>query len=334
MRRGRTWLFPNRPGILASAAVGGPKEGEGPLAGDFDLIFDDVYAGMQTFEQAERKLLESAAEIALKKAGLGKDEVDLFLAGDLLSQGVTASFAARTMGMPFIGLNGACSTSMEGLALAALAVDAGRARRALTGTASHNLAAERTYRYPTEYGAQKPPTAQWTVTGAGAGIVALDPAPVVITAATVGRVVDLGLKDPLNMGAAMAPAAYDTIVTHLEDMTRSPGDYDLIVTGDLGRIGRELLLELLEQAGLRFDPEKIVDAGLMIYREDQDVFSGASGAASSAAVFYGHLMKHLVAGTIFRLLIVATGALMSPVTYQQGESVPAIAHAVAVERVM
>ncbi|MBE3595962.1 MAG: stage V sporulation protein AD [Hydrogenibacillus sp.] len=327
-------MFPNRPGIIASAVVGGPKEGEGPLAGDFDLIYDDVYVGMQTYEQAERKLLETAADIAMKKAGLDKADLDLFIAGDLLSQGITASFTARTLTMPFIGLNGACSTSMEGLALAALAVDSGRANRVLTGTASHNMAAERTYRYPTEYGAQKPPTAQWTVTGAGAGIVSLDPAPVIITAATIGRVVDLGLKDPLNMGAAMAPAAFDTIVTHLDDMTRSPDDYDLIVTGDLGRIGRELALELFEKEGVRVDPKRFVDAGLMIYREEQEVFAGASGTASSAAVFYGHVMKHLLSGTLFRILMVATGALMSPTTYQQGESIPTIAHAVAVERVM
>lgn len=333
MRQGRTWVFLKRPGIIAHVAVGGPKEKEGPLAKDFHKFYDDVYLGKKSYEEAERQLLIDAMELAIRQAKLAREDIDVFLSGDLLAQNITASFAARSFGQPFLGLHGACSVSMEGLSLAASLVDSGYALRVMTGTASHNLAAERTYRYPTEYGAQKPPTAQWTVTGAGVGIVSLEPTPLVIRAATVGRVIDLGLRDPLNMGAAMAPAAFETIMTHLKDLGRTPNDYDLIVTGDLGRIGLNLLIEMLQQESIPFEEERLLDAGLMIYHSEQEVFSGASGTASSATVFYGHLLNQMEKGHIDRLMMVATGALMSPTTYQQGESIPTIAHAVTVERV-
>ncbi|MBE3555033.1 MAG: stage V sporulation protein AD, partial [Thermicanus sp.] len=202
----------------------------------------------------------------------------------------------------------------------------------LTGTASHNLAAERQFRYPTEYGAQKPPTSQWTVTGSGVGIVAKNGGNIHITSATIGRVVDMGIKDPFNMGAAMAPAAVDTITNHLRDLRIDPDEYDLILTGDLGRVGHKISLDLFHEHGIPIKEEKYADSGIMIYREDQPVFAGGSGAACSATVFYGHILKEMRQGRLKKVLMVATGALLSPVTYQQKESVPGIAHAVAVER--
>lgn len=332
MHQGRTWIFPNRPVILTSAAVGGPFEAEGPLASDFDRLHGDFWLGQDSYEKAEKKLLEEASEIAVEKAEMKKEEIQYFLAGDLMNQIVTSSFAARTLAVPYLGLFGACSTSMEGLALAALLVDSGKAEYVLTGTASHNLAAERQFRYPTEYGAQKPPTAQWTVTGSGVGIVAKEGGDIHITSATIGRVVDMGIKDPFNMGAAMAPAAVDTITTHLRDLNIEPDDYDLILTGDLGRVGHQITLDLFHEHGIPIKEERYADSGIMIYSEDQPVFAGGSGSACSATVFYGHILKEMRKGKLKRVLMVATGALLSPVTYQQKESVPGIAHAVAVER--
>jgi stage V sporulation protein AD len=332
MRKGRTWVFDNLPVITASAAVGGPFEAQGPLADDFDILHEDFWLGQTSFEKAEKKLLEQACEKAIDKAGLKKEDVQFFLAGDLMNQIVTSSFAARTMAVPYLGLFGACSTSMEGLSLAALMVDAGQADIVLAGTASHNAAVERQFRYPTEYGGQKPPTAQWTVTGAGAGIVRKEGEGPRITSATVGKVVDMGIQDPFNMGAAMAPAAADTIEAHFRDLRLEANHYDLILTGDLGRIGHRILADLLKEHGMPIPQDRLGDCGLMIYREDQPVEAGASGTACSAAVFYGHILKEMKRGKIRRLLMVATGALLSPITFQQNESIPCIAHAVAVER--
>ena len=336
MRQGRTCLFPPRPHIAASAAVGGPMEAQGPLARDFDVLHEDFWLGQDSFEKAEQKLLEEACEKAIEKAGMKKEDIDVFLAGDLLNQIITSNFTARALAVPYLGLFSACATSMEGLALAALLVDAGKAKRVLTGVASHNAASERQYRYPTEYGAQKPPTAQWTVTGAGAAVVVEGHAPgtgVHITAATVGRVVDMGIQDPFNMGAAMAPAAVETIETHFRDLRLAGDHYDLILTGDLARVGHRICVDLLAERGLAIPRDRMADCGLMIYREDQPVFAGGSGAASSGTVFYGHILREMVRGNLRRVLMVATGALLSPVSYQQKESIPCIAHAVAVERV-
>ena len=333
MRKGRTWLFPGKPAILASAAVGGPMEARGPLARDFDVLHEDFWLGQDSFEKAERKLLEQACEKAIAKAGMKKEDIQVFLAGDLMNQIITSNFTARTLAAPYLGLFGACSTSMEGLALAALIVDAGKAERVLTGAASHNAASERQYRYPTEYGAQKPDTAQWTVTGAGAGVVVKEGKGPRITAATIGRVVDMGIQDPFNMGAAMAPAAVDTIETHLRDLQLDADYYDLILTGDLARVGHRICIDLLSEHGMAIPQDRFADCGLMIYREDQQVFAGASGAACSATVFYGHILREMERGNLNRVLMVATGALLSPISFQQKESIPCIAHAVAVERV-
>lgn len=333
LRQGRTWVFSHPPAIFVTATVGGPREKEGPLGRVLDRAYEDPYVGEKTFERAERALLESAVAIALRKGSLAPGDIDLFVGGDLLNQIVSTAYTARSLGVPYLGLYSACATSTGGLALAALLVASGAAGTVLTGAVSHNLAAERQFRQPTEYGGQKPPTAQTTVTGAGVAVVRPTGLPVRIRAATVGRVVDMGITDAMNMGAAMAPAAVDTLRSHLADVGLSPGDYDLIVTGDLGEVGRKIFLDLMREAGLSFDPERVQDAGLMIYdRSRQNVLAGGSGAASSAIVYYGHLVPEMADGRLRRVLLLATGALHSTLSVQQGESIPGIAHAVTLER--
>jgi stage V sporulation protein AD len=327
----QTWIFNSRPVISGSAAVGGPFEAEGALADDFDLLHSDIWLGQDSFEKAEKKLLEQACEIALDKAGLKKSDLQFFLAGDLINQIISSTFTARTLGTPFLGLYGACSSSMEGLALAAQIVDSGCGQNVLAATSSHNAAAEKQYRYPTEYGNQKPPTAQWTVTGAGAALVSKTGQGPQITAATIGKIIDMGLSDPFNMGGAMAPAAVDTIEAHFRDLERSPEYYDLIVTGDLGRIGHQIARDLMAEHQITLPAQKFTDCGILIYKKEQPVFAGGSGCACSATVTYGHLLKQMQRNQLKRILIVATGALLSPLSYQQKESIPCIAHAVAIE---
>lgn len=327
----QSWLFQSRPVILATGAVGGPFEAEGAIAEDFDLLHGDIWLGETSFEKAEKKLMEQACEIAIERSGLKKEDLQFFLCGDLMNQIITSSFAARTVGVPFLGLYGACSSAMEGLALASLLVDGGYARNVLAATSSHNAAAEKQFRYPTEYGSQKPPTAQWTVTGAGAAVVSAEGDGPRVTAATIGRVVDMGLSDPFNMGAAMAPAAVDTIEAHFRDLGRDHAYYDLIATGDLGRLGHQIAADLLEKHGAPIPKEKFTDCGVLIYKKEQPVFAGGSGCACSATVTYGHFLKKLRKGELRKILVVATGALLSPISYQQKESIPCIAHAVAIE---
>jgi stage V sporulation protein AD len=327
----QTWVYNSRPVIKVAAVVGGPFEAEGALAQDFDMLFNDIWLGQDSFEKAEKKILEQACEIAIGKAGMKKTDIQFLLCGDLMNQIISSSFAARTLGIPFLGLYGACSSSMEGLALAALLVETGFAKNALTATSSHNSAAEKQYRYPTEYGAQKPPTAQWTVTGAGAAILVPEGDGPRVTAATIGRVVDMGISDPLNMGSAMVPAAIDTIEAHFRDLGRDPAYYDLIATGDLGRVGHQIATDILNNHGMKIPQGRFTDCGLLIYNQDQPVFSGASGCACSATVTYGHFLNRMRKGELHRILIVATGALLSPLSYQQKESIPGIAHAVAIE---
>lgn len=327
----QTWVFPNRPVILATSAVGGPFEAEGPLAKDFDILHGDLWLGQDSYEKAEKKLLEEACEIAIRKAGLQKQDVQFFLSGDLMNQIVSSSFAARTLAVPFLGLYGACSTSMEGLALGSLIVDSGSGRYVICGTSSHNACAEKQYRYPTEYGSQKPPTAQWTVTGAGAALLSSEGDGPRVVCATIGRVVDMGVSDPFNMGSAMAPAAVDTITAHFRDLRISPREYDLIATGDLGRVGHRIAGDLLKKHGIEIPEEILTDCGLLIYSEEQPVLAGGSGCACSATVTYGHIFNRMKKGELKKILIVATGALLSPLSYQQKESIPCVAHAVSIE---
>ena len=327
----QTWLFESQPVIRATGTVGGPFEAQGAIAADFDLLHGDIWIGETSFEKAEKKLLEQACELAIKKAGMKKNDIHFFLCGDLMNQIISSSFTARTLGIPFLGLYGACSSAMEGLSLAAQLVDSGFASSVLTATSSHNSACEKQYRYPTEYGAQKPPTAQWTVTGAGAAVVSRNGEGPRVTGATIGRVVDMGISDPFNMGGAMAPAAVDTIEAHFRDLRRDPTYYDLIATGDLGRVGHQIAGDLLAKHGLTIPEERFTDCGLLIYKKEQPVFAGASGCACSATVTYGHLLKRILKKELQEILVVATGALLSPLSYQQKESIPCVAHAVAIE---
>jgi len=326
----QTWHFAEDVRVQASAVSVGPKEGEGPLASFFDQIHDDVYVGQQTWEDAERKLMEDAVTILLQKASIKEQDVDVILAGDLLNQNITTNFTAEKLEIPLMGMYGACSTSMLTLATAAALVNAGYVNRAIAACSSHNATAERQYRYPTEYGGQKPPSAQWTVTGAGAGLVGIGGKGPRITYATMGKVTDMGIKDPFDMGSAMAPAAVSTIYSHFQDTGRTPKDYDLIVTGDLAAVGYPIVKELMLAQGYAMD-DMYNDCGLMIYDPEQEVFAGGSGCASSAVVTYSYIMDQLNRGLLKRVLVCATGALLSPISYQQGNSIPCIAHAVAFE---
>ncbi|MEC2222619.1 MULTISPECIES: stage V sporulation protein AD [Heyndrickxia] len=331
--KSQTWTFTNRPAILSTGVVGGPFEKKGQMAGDFDRFFEDLWFGEDSYEKAQRKLIEEAAGIALKKRNLKETDIQFFLAGDLINQITPTSFAARTNAIPYLGLFSACATSMESLALAAFIINHGGAEKVLAGASSHNATTEKQFRYPTEYGGQKPPTAQWTVTGAGFAVVGTEengPAPR-ITSATIGKVLDLGISDPFNMGGAMAPAAVDTIEQHLRETGRDPSYYDLIVTGDLAKIGRSIALDLFKQKNLDIRSEQFQDCGLMVYDKSQPVQAGASGAGCSAIVLYGHLLNEMKKGRYQKILLVATGALLSPLSYQQGETIPCIAHACAIE---
>lgn len=327
----QSWVFDSKPVIIGKSAVGGPFEAKGPLAEDFDLLHEDIWLGQDSFEKAEKKLLEQACEIAIKKAERKKEDIQFFISGDLMNQIISSSFTARTLGCPYFGIFGACSSSMEGLALASLIIDSGFGNNVLAAASSHNAAAEKQFRYPTEYGAQKPPTAQWTVTGAGAVLLSDKGEGLKVTAATIGRVIDMGLSDPFNMGAAMAPAAMDTIQNHFKDLGRQPDYYDIIVTGDLGKVGHSIVSDLLKEYGMDIPKEKFLDCGLLIYDNKQPVMSGGSGCGCSAVVTYGHLFNRMIKGELKKILVVATGALMSPMTYQQKESIPSIAHAVSIE---
>ena len=327
----QTWVFESKPFILASATVGGPFEAQGAISEDFDVLHADIWLGQDSFEKAEKKLLEEAAQKAIDKAGLKKEDIQFFISGDLMNQITPSSFAARTLAIPYLGVFGACSSSMEGLSLASAIVDSKFANKVLTAASSHNAAAEKQFRYPTEYGAQKPPTAQWTVTGAGAAVVARQGEGPRVVASTIGRVIDMGISDPFNMGAAMAPAAVDTIEAHFRDLDIDPSYYDVIATGDLGAVGHRIAGDLLIEHGMKIPKKIFADCGLLIYREEQPVLAGASGCACSATVTYGHFLNRMRRGELKRILIVATGALLSPMSYQQKESIPCIAHAVAIE---
>ncbi|MYL63304.1 stage V sporulation protein AD [Bacillus hwajinpoensis] len=333
MKSGKqTWEFSTVFLQSVGTAVG-PKEAEGPFGDSFDVTYSNLHCDQDNWELAERKLLEDAVESCLSKKELTHNDVDIFVAGDLLNQIVSATYTARTNQIPFLGVFGACSTSMESLAIASSLVEGGFANKAIAGVSSHNATAERQFRYPTEYGGQKPGTATSTVTGAGAALISQEPSDIRISAATIGRVVDWGIKDPFDMGSAMAPAAADTLATHFADLNIEPSAYDLIVTGDLSAVGAPIVRDLLSEKG--FDiTNNHNDCGLMIYRPDQkEVFAGGSGCACSAVVTYGHLIDLLKKGNYNKILVTATGCLHSPVMVQQKESMPAIAHAVVFERV-
>lgn len=328
-----TWLFHNNPKIISTGVVGGPFEAQSNLAKDFDFFKDDLWMEQESFEKAQQTLLEDACQKAIEKANITEDKIEYFISGDLINQITPTTFVAKKLAVPYLGIFNACATTTEGLALAALITNSNGANYVLTGCASHNAATERQYRYPTEYGGQKPPTSQWTVTGAGCGLVSPNGEGPAITSATIGKVVDMGMNDPFNMGGAMAPAAVETILTHFKERNINSSYYDLVITGDLGKVGSEICFDLLKEKGLELKHEQYNDCGAMLYKEDQPVFSGGSGAACPAVVTYGYLINELKKGTYNKILVVATGALHSPLTIQQGESIPCIAHAVSLENV-
>ena len=331
-KRGKSsFLFSTRPVIAAWASIAGKKEAQGPLSGTFDKTFTDTLLGQKTWEQAEKKMQELCLKTLAEKAKLHTWEIDLVYSGDLLNQCIGSSFSLRNMNIPHLGLYGACSTMAESLLLAGLTVDGGYADRVAAMTSSHFASSERQYRFPLGYGGQRTPTAQWTVTGSGSALVSSEGKGPRLTCGTVGTVRDLGIKDAGNMGAAMAPAAYSTIRAHLEDMQLGPEDYDLIVTGDLGQLGKELLLELASRDGLNLGG-RLTDCGTMVFDNTwQDVHSGGSGCGCSAITLCGHLLGQLSSGKLKKILFCGTGALLSPTSTQQGLPIPGVCHAVAIE---
>lgn len=323
--------FENPPVIISAAAIVGPKEGEGPLAELFDKISDDILFGKDTWEQAESELMRQTVELCVQKSGLTAADVQYIFAGDLLNQNSGSVYGARSFGRPFFGLFGACSAMGMAMSLGAMLIDGGFADYIVASASSHFCGAEKTFRFPLELGTQRTPTASWTVTGDGAVLLSARGRGPRITAVTTGAIVDLGQKDVNNMGAAMVPAAADVIAKHFRDLALPHDYYDVIATGDLGLYGRELLVQLLAQDGIDV-ADRLTDCGLLIFdTEKQDVHAGGSGCGCSASVFAAYFMKKLRDGEIKRLLFIPTGALHSVVTIQQGETIPGIAHAVAVE---
>lgn len=330
-KRRQSIVFEQQPAILSSAAIGGKKESEGPLASYFDRLNTDTKFGQKSWEKAESKMQELALDTARRKLELQYGDIDVLFGGDLLNQCIGSAFALRPTGIPYLGLYGACSTMAESLLLAAAAVNAGYARRAAALTSSHFASAERQYRFPLGYGGQRTPTAQWTVTGAGCCIVGQNaPHGPFVRAATVGAVTDWGIKDANNMGAAMASAAYATLRAHFDDLGCAPEDYDLIVTGDLGQLGKQIVADLFARDGVNI-ANVYNDCGTLIYDlQTQDVHAGGSGCGCSASVLCGYLLSQLTKGKLKNLLFCATGSLMSPTSTWQGETIPAICHAVAI----
>lgn len=323
------------PAIVSSAAVVGKKESEGPYAKWYDQCHEDTTLGESSWEKAESRLQNEAVNIALRKAGLKNGDIDCIFAGDLLNQCISSTFGLRSLNIPFLGQYGACSTMAQTLGIASLFVESGAAQRAVAVTSSHFCSAERQYRFPLEYGGQRTPTAQWTATAAGAVVVGAGnrnpDAKTALDAVTFGRIIDYGIRDPNNMGAAMAPAAAQTLTDFLNDTQTVPTDYDLILTGDLGLVGSKLFQELMRREDR--DISKVHgDCGLMIYdRKKQDVHAGGSGCGCSAAVLCSGIFRQMEAGQLKSVLFLGTGALLSPTSSQQGESIPGVAHLVCLK---
>ena len=330
-KRGKQSFIPDIPPIITHwASVAGKKEGAGPLAKTFDIVSKDTYFGQKTWEQGEKRLQQMALETLLKKAGLKSNQLDLVYSGDLLNQCIGSSFSLRNTGIPHLGLYGACSTMSESLLLAAMTVGGGYAQRVVAMTSSHFASSERQYRFPLGYGGQRTPSAQWTVTGSGAALVCDQGNGPTIESCTIGTVQDLGITDANNMGSAMAPAAYHTIRAHFDDLGCAAGDFDLIVTGDLGAMGREMLLELARRDGVELGG-KLVDCGTLVFDTDtQDVHAGGSGCGCSAITLCGDLLTKLDCGKLRRILFCGTGALLSPTSTQQGLPIPGVCHGVSI----
>ncbi len=326
----QTIKFDNPPSIVDCASIVGPKESNGPLSKYFDRTLDDEFWGEKTWEKAESKIIKETVNTVISKSNVPLQNIDFCFAGDLLNQCISSTFGLRELNIPFFGVFGACSTFVESLSLGAMAVES-FAQNVLCATSSHFCSAEKQFRFPLELGNQRPPTAQWTVTGAGAVVISKEGNGPYITHITPGKIVDMGIKDANNMGAAMAPAFADTLIAHLKDTGRNPDYYDAIISGDLGHIGKDISIDILKSQGYNIKPN-YNDCGVLIFdKASQDTHSGGSGCACSATVFSGYLFKQLKEQKIKKLLLIATGALMNSTTSQQGESIPSIAHAISIE---
>lgn len=328
----QTIQFTNCPNIIGNYTIVGEKEGCGNFKDYFDYVIKDDTFGEKTYELAERKLLEHAIVNSLDRAGIRKNELDLLVSGDLLNQIISSSFAAREYGFTFLGLYGACSTMAEAIAVGATYIDGGYFNTVACATGSHFSSAERQYRFPLELGNQRPPVSQWTVTGAGCMVLGNKKTDKVVSNATFGKVMDYGINDVNNMGAAMAPAAMSTLIAHFEDTNTTPEDYDLILTGDLGKLGSEILLDLMEHNGYKLK-DNYNDCGQMIYNNNQKTYQGGSGAGCSAVILNSYVMQKMNENKYKKVLFCATGALLSTISSQQGESIPGICHAVEIVKV-
>ena len=327
----QTIKFDKPQTVLETASIVGPKEAQGPLAKYFDNLLEDEFWGEETWEKAESKIIKQAVNLAITKSGLSADSIDYCFAGDLLNQCISSSFGLRDLNIPYFGIFGACSTFVEGMILSSILTESGAASNVLFAASSHFCSAEKQFRFPLELGNQRPPSSQWTVTGAGAAIISATGNGPFVTMATPGKIVDKGIKDANNMGAAMAPAAVDTILTHFKDTGRNPSYYDAIITGDLGYIGKEIVIDMMQTYGYNMK-DNYNDCGVLMFdKEKQDTHSGGSGCACCATVFSGYLFNQLKAKKYKKILLIATGALMNSTSSQQGESIPGIAHAISIE---
>lgn len=320
----------NKPRIISNYSLVGSKEGFGNFRKYFHEILDDDMLGEKSFEKSERQIAIRVIEGALRSANLDKKDIDLMLSGDLLNQIISSSFAARELQISYVGLYGACSTMALTLGIGALLVDGGYVNKVCCSTVSHFSSVERQYRYPLELGNQRPPTSQWTITGGGCSVLSNKGRGPFISAITFGRVIDFEVKDVNNMGGAMAPAAMDTLFNHFKNTKTKPEDYDLIVTGDLGKLGSDTLIDLLENKGIKLG-SNYCDCGQMIFNDNQKTFQGGSGAGCSAAVFNSYILEKLKNKEYKKVLFAPTGALLSPLSSQQGDSIPGICHAIVIE---
>ena len=326
----QTIKFDTPPTILQTGCIVGPKESEGPLSKYFDKCLDDELWGEKTWEKAESKIIKETVNTTISKSGIPADQIEYCFAGDLLNQCISSTFGLRELNIPFFGIFGACSTFVEGLSIGSVFVESG-INYVICASSSHFCSSEKQFRFPLELGNQRPPTSQWTVTGAGSAILAKDGQGPFITHITSGKIVDMGIKDANNMGAAMAPAALDTLICHFKDTGRNPNYYDAIITGDLGYVGKDILIELARNKGYNIK-SVYNDCGVLIFdKEKQDTHSGGSGCGCCATVFSGYFFKQLKDKKIKKLLLIATGALMNSTSSQQGESIPGIAHALSIE---
>lgn len=329
----QTFVYEHPPKIAARTSIAGPKEAKGPLKEHFDILLEDDLLGMKSWELAEGEMLRRAIDETLKKASLAPDALDILISGDLNNQIIASSFAARAIASPFLGLYGACSTFVQSLALGAALISGGFVENAACCASSHFCTAERQFRMPLEMGTQRPPQASWTATACGCALLKREDGKdgLRITSGSIGRVIDLGVKDANHMGAAMAPAVFDTICAHFDDTGSNAADYDLIVTGDLGWIGKNLLMELFRRANRDVPEEKIVDCGASLFHQEQDAHAGGSGCGCVAAVSCGWVMKRMESGELKKVLLTGSGAMLSPTSTLQGQTIPSISYAVCIE---